>query len=65
MPTAEEVAEHRLDAEVVAELRAEAARPTPRPELPKASPLRPVELPPLPAAPDETEQLSLFAPAAA
>ncbi|MFE7214578.1 hypothetical protein ACFU93_32480 [Streptomyces sp. NPDC057611] len=65
VPTAEEVAEHRLDAEVVAELRAEAARPTPRPELPKAPPLRPVELPPLPAAPDETEQLSLFAPAAA
>ncbi|MEU6006731.1 hypothetical protein [Streptomyces sp. NPDC047453] len=42
----------------LAELRAEAARPTPRPELPKASPLRPVELPPLPAAPDETEQLT-------
>ncbi|MEV5007309.1 hypothetical protein [Streptomyces sp. NPDC055692] len=65
VPTAEEIAEHRLDPEVVAELRAEAARPTPRPELPKAAPLRPVELPPLPAAPDEAEQLSLFAPAAA
>lgn len=60
VPTAEEIAEHHLDPDVVAELRAEAARPTPKPGLPKSSPLRPLELPPLPAVPDETEQLSLF-----
>ncbi|MFF4830195.1 hypothetical protein [Streptomyces sp. NPDC001312] len=65
VPTAVEIAEQRLDPEVVAALRAEAVRPTPRPELPKASTLRRVELPPLPAAPDGTEQLSLFVPAVA
>ncbi|MER6979638.1 hypothetical protein [Streptomyces carpinensis] len=64
VPTDEEIAEHRLDAAVVDELRAEAARPTPKPGLPKAAPLRPVQPLPLPAVPDETEQLSRFALAA-
>ncbi|WP_199570564.1 hypothetical protein [Streptomyces murinus] len=60
VPTPEEIAEHHLDPAAVAELRAEAGCPVSKPELPKSSPLRPVELPPLPAAPDEVEQLGLF-----
>jgi DNA-binding PadR family transcriptional regulator len=64
IPTEEEIDHHRLDPAAVAELRAEAAQPTPKPVVPWLSPLRAVELPPLPAAPDEAEQLSLFGEAA-
>ncbi|WP_434593331.1 hypothetical protein [Streptomyces sp. A5-4] len=64
VPTPEEIAEHRLDPDAVAELRAEASHPAPKPELPKTSRVRPLELPPLPAAPDEAEQLDLFGEAA-
>lgn len=64
VPTAEEIDQHLLDPAVVDDLRAEAARPTPKPELPRTARLRLVELPPLPAAPDQPEQLDLFAEAA-
>jgi hypothetical protein len=60
VPTPEEIAEHHLDPAAVAKLRAEAGRPVPKPELPKTSTLGPVELPPLPAAPPEVEQLGHF-----
>ncbi|MFF0092729.1 hypothetical protein ACFYSF_22590 [Streptomyces canus] len=64
VPTAEEIDRYLLDPAVVDDLRAEAARPTPKPELPRTARLRLVELPPLPAAPDQPEQLDLFAEAA-
>ncbi|MEU6595522.1 hypothetical protein ABZ923_41080 [Streptomyces sp. NPDC046881] len=64
VPTAEEIAEHLLDPAVVDDLRAEATRPTPKPELPKSGPVRLVRPAPLPALPAATEQLSLFAEAA-
>ncbi|WP_327123698.1 hypothetical protein [Streptomyces sp. NBC_01727] len=60
VPTKEEIETHRLEPEVVAELRAEAGCPQVRPVLPKGSRLRLVELPPLPAAPDMVVQLGLF-----
>ncbi|CAL9535885.1 hypothetical protein [Streptomyces sp. enrichment culture] len=65
VPTDDEIAEHGLDPAVVAELRAEAAHPTPKPKLPASGPVRPLDLSPLPPVPDETEQLSLFASEAA
>ncbi|KPI33310.1 hypothetical protein OV450_1398 [Actinobacteria bacterium OV450] len=61
VPTAEEIAEHRLDPETVTALRAEAERPTAPAELPKTAPARPLHVPPLPAAPPSVEQLGLFA----
>ncbi|MFJ1607001.1 hypothetical protein ACIOHS_27060 [Streptomyces sp. NPDC088253] len=64
VPTAEEIGDHLLDAAVVDDLRAEAARPTPKPELPRPGPVRLVRPAPLPALPDPSEQLSLFADAA-
>ncbi|WP_371799029.1 hypothetical protein OG963_14430 [Streptomyces sp. NBC_01707] len=60
VPTEEEIEAHRLDPEVVAELRAEAGCPQLRPVLPKGSQLRLMELPPLAAAPDTVVQLGLF-----
>ncbi|MFF4292130.1 hypothetical protein ACFY0N_00570 [Streptomyces vinaceus] len=63
MPTEEEIAEHRLTPDTVAILRGEAKRPTPRPALPKVTPMRPLEVPLLPAAPPSAEQLGLFAEA--
>lgn len=60
VPTAEEIERHRLDPDVVADLRAEAARPTPKPEIPAGTRARPLDLPPLPAVPDEMEQLRAF-----
>lgn len=63
VPTQEEIDLHRLDPAVVATLRAEAAHPTARPEVPRPRAHRREELPPLPAVPDEQEQLSLFAAA--
>ncbi|WTW95432.1 hypothetical protein OG216_19515 [Streptomycetaceae bacterium NBC_01309] len=59
MPTPEEIAEYNLDPAAVDELRAEAGCAVPKPELPRMSPLRPLDLPPLPAAPSD-EQLGLF-----
>ncbi|MEU7323373.1 hypothetical protein ABZ682_22900 [Streptomyces griseoviridis] len=64
VPTAEEIAAHILDPAVVDDLRAEAARPTEKPALPSTGRVRLIELPPLPAAPDQAEQLGLFAEAA-
>ncbi|MCX4550568.1 MULTISPECIES: hypothetical protein [unclassified Streptomyces] len=63
VPTDEEIEKHRIDPDLVAKLRAEAGCPTPKPELPKTSPLRPRALPPLTVAPDDVEQLDLFAEA--
>ncbi|MFJ9567866.1 hypothetical protein ACIRQQ_48620 [Streptomyces fuscichromogenes] len=63
-PTQEEIDRHRLDPAVVDELRAEAACPTTRPEVPRSRALTPLELPPLPAVPDQQEQVSLFGEAA-
>ncbi|NDK24682.1 DUF3560 domain-containing protein [Streptomyces sp. TR1341] len=61
VPTDEEIAEHRLDAEVVAELRADAEAPEPKPVLPKLNQRPTPDLPPM-AADDQTpEQLDLFA----
>ncbi|MGW6391176.1 DUF3560 domain-containing protein [Streptomyces sp. NPDC055103] len=61
MPTEEEIAEHRLDPEVVAELRADAENPEPKPVLPDLKQRPMEELPPM-AADDQTpEQLDLFA----
>ncbi|MEU1815182.1 hypothetical protein ABZ543_08285 [Streptomyces roseifaciens] len=59
-PTDEEAAQHYLAPALVAELRADAAHPQPRPERPAIRPERTQELPPLPPAPYEAEQLSLF-----
>ncbi|MFF5968216.1 hypothetical protein ACFY64_31735 [Streptomyces collinus] len=64
VPTDEEIAEHFLDPQVVDDLRAEAARPTPKPQLPKSGPARLIKPDPLPLLPDATEQLSLFTEAA-
>ncbi|MER5690005.1 hypothetical protein [Streptomyces sp. NPDC002205] len=60
VPTDEEIETHRLDPEVVAELRAEAGCPQLRPVLLKGSQLRPLGLPPLPAVQDAVVQLGLF-----
>lgn len=61
VPTEEEIAEHGLDAEVVAELRADAENPAPKPVLPNLNQRPTEELPPL-AADDQTPtQLDLFA----
>ncbi|QKW06967.1 hypothetical protein HUT18_11725 [Streptomyces sp. NA04227] len=60
VPTAEEIAEHRIDPGLVAELRAEAEHPTPKPQIPWPTTMRAQELPPLPAVPDDAEQLELF-----
>ncbi len=62
VPTAQEIGEHRLHPAVVADLRADAAHPQPKPELPRSS-RRPQELPPPPAAEPDAEQLDLFATA--
>ncbi|MFF4388570.1 hypothetical protein ACFY0G_17585 [Streptomyces sp. NPDC001552] len=64
VPTPEEVARHRISPEVVAELEAEAGRPTAKPNLPAQIPLRPLEIAPLTAAPGTVEQLDLFGQAA-
>ncbi|WP_206308744.1 hypothetical protein [Streptomyces sp. A1136] len=63
IPTDEEIETHRIDPGLVAELRAEAGRPTPKPQLPTTPALPPRELPPLTVAPDDVEQLDLFAAA--
>ncbi|WP_406178048.1 hypothetical protein [Streptomyces canus] len=60
LPTEEEIAEHFLDPEVVAELRAEVANPRPKPELPSVRSAPPEELPPLEADARTPEQLDLF-----
>ncbi|MFI0827246.1 hypothetical protein ACH4Q7_22635 [Streptomyces roseolus] len=61
VPTGEEIAEHRLDPDVVAELRAAAVRPTPRPQLPEPVRPAPKSPPPPPTlAPAPVEQLGLF-----
>lgn len=60
VPTDEEIETHRIDPGLVAELRAEAGRPTPKPQLPTTPALPPRELPPLTVAPDDVEQLDLF-----
>ncbi|MFJ7592512.1 hypothetical protein ACIQZO_35105 [Streptomyces sp. NPDC097617] len=60
VPTDEEIEAHRIDPGLVAELRAEVGRPTPKPELPQTPELRPKGLPPLTVAPDDVEQLGLF-----
>ena len=62
--TDEEAAAHRLDPAVVAELRADAADPQPRPTLPDNPSYQPDELPPLEAVAPDSEQLGLFADAA-
>ncbi|MGW6461389.1 hypothetical protein ACWF94_36600, partial [Streptomyces sp. NPDC055078] len=60
VPTEEEIAEHRLDPAVVAELRADAENPEPKPVLPELNQRPMEELPPM-AADDQTpEQLDLF-----
>ncbi|MFC5072872.1 hypothetical protein ACFPN0_15070 [Kitasatospora cinereorecta] len=63
VPTDEEIEQHRIAPGLVAELRAEAGHPTPKPELPKTPMPRPSALPPLTVAPDDVEQLDLFAEA--
>ncbi|MFF2940213.1 DUF3560 domain-containing protein [Streptomyces niveus] len=61
VPTHQEIAEHRLDADVVAELRADAEAPESKPVLPKLNQRPTPDLPPM-AADDQTpEQLDLFA----
>ncbi|MER6632234.1 hypothetical protein ABT301_29140 [Streptomyces sp. NPDC000987] len=60
VPTAEEIAEHGLDPEVVAELREDAERPQPKPELPRGKAPEREELPPLEADDQTPEQLSLL-----
>ncbi|MFD5788613.1 hypothetical protein ACFWH1_18570 [Streptomyces sp. NPDC127037] len=60
VPTDEEVEQHCLNPDIVAELRAEAARPQPRPELPTGRAALMPDLPPLPPARSETVQLDLF-----
>ncbi|WP_019061733.1 hypothetical protein [Streptomyces prunicolor] len=60
VPTEEEIAEHHLAPDVVAELRADAANPQPRPELPSVRCNPPEELPPLDANTEAPEQLDLF-----
>ncbi|MEC3995191.1 hypothetical protein VSR01_17280 [Actinacidiphila sp. DG2A-62] len=60
VPTDEEIAEHGIAADLVAELRAEAERPTSRPELPNTPRPLPAPMPELTTAPDDAEQLDLF-----
>lgn len=60
VPTGQEAAEHHLDPAVVEELRADAAAPQLRPELPKTRTAPREELPPLDADPATAEQLDLF-----
>ncbi|MER6559750.1 hypothetical protein ABT300_18850 [Streptomyces sp. NPDC001027] len=59
VPTGEEIAEHGLDPEVVAELRADAENPKPKPDLPTGRRVERAELPPLEADAQTPEQLSL------
>lgn len=61
VPTEEEIEAHGLDAEVVAELRADAENPQPRPVLPDLKQRPMAELPPLEADDQTPEQLDLFA----
>jgi hypothetical protein len=61
VPTEEEIERHGLDAEVVAELRADAENPQPRPVLPDLKQRPMAELPPLEADDQTPEQLDLFA----
>ncbi|MFI2434685.1 DUF3560 domain-containing protein [Streptomyces sp. NPDC018693] len=61
VPTEEEIEAHRLDPNVVAELRAEAENPEPKPELPSTRVQLTPELPPLEADDQTPEQLDLFA----
>ncbi|MFZ3595080.1 hypothetical protein [Streptomyces sp. BH104] len=65
VPTEQEIAEHRIEPELVGELRAAAGKLVPRPELPKTSKPRPACLPPIKAAPYEQEQLGLWSADAA
>ncbi|MFF6801092.1 hypothetical protein [Streptomyces sp. NPDC012616] len=60
VPTEQEVAEHQLAPEVVADLRAEAVSPQPQPELPRLSFGRGEGPPPLKADAEAPEQLDLF-----
>lgn len=61
VPTEEEIEAHGLDAEVVAELRADAVNPQPRPVLPDLKQRPMPDLPPLEADDQTPEQLDLFA----
>ncbi|MCX4458545.1 DUF3560 domain-containing protein [Streptomyces sp. NBC_01728] len=61
VPTEEEIERHGLDPEVVAELRADAENPQPRPVLPDRKQKPMAELPPLEADDQTPEQLDLFA----
>ncbi|MEU1853925.1 DUF3560 domain-containing protein [Streptomyces sp. NPDC019990] len=63
VPTEEEIEQHRLDPDVVAELRAEAENPQPRPKLPSTRAVPLPELPPMAADEETPEQLDLFASA--
>ncbi|WP_327345936.1 DUF3560 domain-containing protein [Streptomyces europaeiscabiei] len=65
VPTEEEIAEHHLDPDVVAELRADVENPQPKPELPKLRQKPVEELPPMAADEETPEQLDLFGLAAA
>ncbi|MFJ3249109.1 hypothetical protein [Streptomyces sp. NPDC086782] len=61
VPTEEEAERHGLDPEVVAELRADAENPQPRPTLPDLKQKPMGELPPMVADDQTPEQLDLFA----
>ncbi|WP_228980183.1 DUF3560 domain-containing protein [Streptomyces sp. DH12] len=61
VPTEEEIAEHRLDPAVVAELRADAENPEPKPVLPDLNQGSMEELPQMAADGQTPEQLDLFA----
>lgn len=63
VPTDDEIAEHRIAPDIVAELRADAGHPIPKPDIPATTTAPPQALPPLPAAPLDVEQLDLFASA--
>ncbi|MEV5677021.1 hypothetical protein [Streptomyces sp. NPDC052179] len=63
VPTSDEIAEHGIHPDLVAELRADIEHPTPRPDIPATTAAPPQRLPPLPAAPLDIEQLDLFASA--
>ncbi|MFB0617261.1 hypothetical protein [Streptomyces sp. AGS-58] len=60
VPTAEEIAQHGLDDEVVALLREDAKNPQPKPELPSGKDPEREELPPLEPDDQTPEQLGLF-----
>lgn len=60
VPTEEEIAEHFLAPELVAELRADVENPQPKPELPRVRCVPREELPPLEADTQIPEQLDLF-----